>query len=164
VITAAEKVILLLEDATDEAILLQNSLERVGLQNRMVHVENSDLALQYLSGTGRYSDRNLHPPASIFLLDLKIPGSMDGFQMLEWIRNQPELKSLLVIVLTGNDDVKSVQRAYSLGANSYLTKPLQPVELQNMAAFFRGYFWLSAAPETGSGSGAESSPGSKPTR
>jgi CheY-like chemotaxis protein len=73
------------------------------------------------------------------LLDLKMP-MVDGFEVLRWVRANPELKRLLVVVLTSSDLQSDVDRAYDLGANSYLLKPVEFSEMVNMIARFEVYW------------------------
>jgi response regulator RpfG family c-di-GMP phosphodiesterase len=95
-----------------------------------------------LAGDGKYADRLKYPLLSILLLDLKMPG-IDGFEVLKWISSSPELKRLLIVVLNGLEDINSINRAYDLGANSYLTKPVNHADLHNMVSFFHGYWMLA---------------------
>jgi len=73
------------------------------------------------------------------LLDLKMPGT-DGFEVLEWLRNEPQLKRLLVVVLTSSNLQADVDRAYELGANSYLVKPVSFDEMVNLIQRFEAYW------------------------
>jgi len=83
----------------------------------------------------------------VVLLDLKLPG-IGGFAVLEWIRQQPGLKALRVVVLTGSTDIKDVNRAYQLGSNSFLVKPVDFDSFVQVAAALAGYWlWMSKKPE-----------------
>ena len=84
-------------------------------------VENGEDAVAYLSGKGRYSDRDTHPAPCLVLLDLSLP-RLSGFEVLQWLRKQPDLGLLPVVVLTSSKDQGDIDRAYGLGANSYLLK------------------------------------------
>jgi len=75
-----------------------------------------------LAGKGKYVSRDEYPLPTVLLLDLKMPRA-DGFDVLRWIQTQPSLSSLIVIVLTSSEDMRDVNRAYQLGANSFLVKP-----------------------------------------
>jgi len=135
-----KKLILLVDDSKNDATLLMLEFGRVGLANPVVWLRDGSEAISYLSGDGKYQDREAYPVPSIVLLDLNMP-NVDGFGVLRWIGTQPELKRLLVIVLSGVEDVKKVNKAYELGANSYLTKPTNRHDLSNLVEFFRGY-WI----------------------
>jgi CheY-like chemotaxis protein len=136
------KIILLVDDCEGDALLLSQAFTQVGLRNPIIWLSSAQKAIAYLSGEGEYGNRERSPLPSILILDLKMP-QMDGFAVLEFLRRRPELKNLFVVVLSGLDDTKNVQRAYALGANSYLSKPVNPFDLANMVQFFRGYWMIS---------------------
>src|SRR5205807_2541767 len=79
-------------------------------------------AMAYLAGIGQYSNRVQHPIPAVILLDLNMP-IFNGYQLMLWLRTQPELKRVPVVVLTDSKDSASINRAYDAGANSYLVKP-----------------------------------------
>jgi len=138
----ATNLILLVDDSKDDSLLLKHEFERAGLANPLYFLSSGADAVAYLAGQGKFKDRSMYPMPSVLLLDLKMPG-MDGFDVLSWIAKRPELRRLLIVVLSGSADVKQVTRAYDLGANSYLTKPTNPYDLANLANFFRGYWTIS---------------------
>jgi CheY-like chemotaxis protein len=139
------KVILLVDDSENDALLLSREFARAGLRNPIIWVSSGKKAIAYLKGEDEYANRDRSPFPSILLLDLNMP-EVNGFDVLEWIGREPGLRNLLVIVLSGMDDTRSVQRAYALGANSYLTKPVNPYDLANMVNFFRGYWMVPDPP------------------
>jgi CheY-like chemotaxis protein len=112
------------------------SFEKAGIKNPIQVVGNGEEAVAYLSGVGEYSNRKDYPLPELILLDLKMP-KMDGFEVLKWIRTHPDLFQLRVIVLTSSDDIRDVNHAYKLGANSFLVKPMDfnhYVEMGNFIA------------------------------
>jgi CheY-like chemotaxis protein len=137
-----DKGVLLVDDSENDARLLAAAFNRLGLTNPIIWLPRGDQAIAYLAGEGEYADRDRSPFPSVLILDLRMPGT-DGFAVLQWIREHPELRRLFVVALSALDDTKSMNRAYELGANSYLTKPVDPNELLNMVRFFRGY-WTTA--------------------
>ena len=114
--------ILLVEDNEDDVFIMRLALKQAGVLNPLQVVTDGQLALDYLAGSGRYSDRARFPLPFIVFLDLKLP-FVHGFEVLSWIGSQEFLKSITIIVLTGSDQEKDQQRADALGARAYLVKP-----------------------------------------
>jgi CheY-like chemotaxis protein len=129
------KSILLAEDFEDDARSLVDVLKASGIQNPIIRVGDGDEALAYLKGEGLYGNRQNFPLPGLLLLDLKMP-RVDGFQVLEWIQTQPELKNMLVVVLSGHNDLKDVKHAYALGAHTFLIKPFKLEDVANLTASF----------------------------
>ncbi len=115
--------ILLIEDLEDDVTLIRNGLRKGRVQNPIHAVRDGEEAIAYLQGEGKFANRDEFPLPALILLDLKLP-RFDGFEVLRWIRSQPGLNGLRVIVLTSSEEIRDVNRAYELGANSFLIKPL----------------------------------------
>ena len=115
--------IVVAEDNRDDALLIQRSLRQAGISQPINVLEDGDATIRYLAGEGIYADRYRYPLPDLLLLDLKLPRK-DGFEVLGWLRAQAGLHRLVVTVLTGSREQTDVQRAYELGANSYLVKPV----------------------------------------
>lgn len=113
--------ILLVEDNPDEAELTKMALNRFGVGNRVHHVSNGELALDYLYRRGQFSGRSGDDPA-VVLLDLKMP-VMDGFGVLEEVKRSTALRHTPVVVLTSSTEPSDLQRAYAAGTNAYMAKP-----------------------------------------
>lgn len=133
------QVILLAEDDPNDVLLIQRAFQKAGFQDVLKVVRDGEQAIQYLSGSGNYADRKRFPLPFLLLLDLKMPGT-DGFEVLQWVRGDRDLKRLLVIVLTSSNLQSDVDRAYDLGANSYLVKPVEFQEMVNMIQRFEVYW------------------------
>lgn len=138
-----EKLVLLVDDSEEDAFLLRAEFRRGGLLNAVKWMSSGAAAINYLKGDGEYAERSRYPLPSIVIFDLQMP-QIDGFALLKWIASRPELKRLLIIVLSGLDDLKSVERAYALGANSYLCKPINRYDVANMVSFFKDYWLISS--------------------
>lgn len=132
--------ILLVEDEPDAVTLLQHAFAKAGIVNPLFPVLDGDQAIAYLNGDGCYADRAAHPLPQLVLLDLKLP-RCSGLEVLAWIRAQPALRGLLVVILTSSRERTDVRRAYAAGANSYLVKPSSLPGLIELASAFREY-WL----------------------
>jgi CheY-like chemotaxis protein len=116
--------ILLVEDSADNVFLVRHALHKAGVTTPLEVVTSGEQAIEYLGGTNGYSDWHQFPLPAIVLLDLKMPG-MDGFGVLKWIRQQPGLKALRVAMLTSSDMPSEIKMAHDLGANIFLTKPVE---------------------------------------
>jgi CheY-like chemotaxis protein len=132
--------ILLVEDNEDDVFLMQRALKNAGIANPLYVVEDGQLAIDYLSGAGDYADRKRFPMPAIVFLDLKLP-IKGGFDVLDWIRNRPDLLNLVVVVLTSSNEPSDLRKAYQLGANSYVVKPPTANQLLELAKSFKWY-WL----------------------
>jgi len=117
-----EGVILLAEDDPNDVLLIQRAFQRSLVANPMQVVRDGEEVLAYLKGEHPFSDRERHPLPVLMLMDLKMPRKT-GLEVLEWVRQQPGLKRLPIIVLTSSNQSPDINRAYELGANSYLVKP-----------------------------------------
>jgi CheY-like chemotaxis protein len=140
-----DALILLVEDRQDDVLLMLQSFDRAGITNPIHVVPDGEEAIQYLGGTGKYSDKTC-PLPELVLLDLKLPKS-DGFEVLQWIRTNSRLNGLRVVVLTSSDDIRDVNLAYSLGANSFLVKPMDFSRLIELSSFISDT-WLSTNIQT----------------
>ena len=115
-------VILLAEDDPNDVLSVQRAFQRNYVANPVQVVRDGEEALAYLSGQAPFADRERHPLPVLMLMDLKMPRK-SGLEVLAWVRHQPGLKRLPIIVLTSSNQSPDINRAYELGANSYLVKP-----------------------------------------
>src|SRR5207249_1366330 len=107
------QVILLAEDREDDIFFIRRAFDRAGIKNPFHVVRDGEEAIRYLAGNDKYSIRDEYPLPSLLLLDLKMPRA-DGFDVLRWARCHPTLRSLIIVVLTGSQDIRDVNRAYQL--------------------------------------------------
>ncbi len=128
----ARETILLVEDDANDTLLLQRTFSRFNLAKPLQVVASGEHAIAYLDGKEPYSDRATFPIPTLVFLDLKLPG-LSGFEVLTWVRQQPKLVRIQVVVLTGSNKSLDVYRAYELGASSYLVKPIQPAGIASLA-------------------------------
>jgi CheY-like chemotaxis protein len=133
-------VLLLVEDDPDHVLLIQRAFAKANLVNPLKIVRDGEAAIAYLSGTGEFADRQRYPLPSLVLLDLKLPRK-SGLEVLDWIRGEPSLRVLPVVILTSSDEARDVERAYALGVNSYLLKPVRFEDLLEMVKSI-GMYWL----------------------
>ena len=133
--------ILLVEDNPGDAELTLRALGKHNLANHVIHLRDGAEAIDFLFGTGRFSGRNVQDLPRILLLDLKMP-KVGGMQVLEKVKSDPRTKSIPVVILTSSGEDPDIERAYSLGANSYIIKPVDFSNFSKTVADL-GFFWLA---------------------
>ena len=122
--------LLLAEDNEADAFLLERALRRANSPFRLARVHNGDELIAYLERTGRFSNEVEFPPPTVVLLDLRMP-KKDGFSVLSWRRDTSRLR-LPMIVFTSSELNADVDKAYELGANSYVVKPTATGKLEGL--------------------------------
>ncbi len=132
--------ILLAEDNEDDVFLMRRALVKARVPNPLQVVSDGEQVLAYLKGHGQYSDRDQYPFPALLLLDIKMP-RMNGLETLSLIRNDPELKRLVVIILTSSNQEQDINQAFDLRANSYLVKPPNTEGMVAALGKFKDY-WL----------------------
>jgi CheY-like chemotaxis protein len=137
----SEGPVLLVEDDVSDFRLIQRAFAKIKPSIPMLRLTHGDEAVAYLAGDAPYENRSLHPIPCVLLLDIKLP-RRSGFEVLEWIRMQDSaLKRIPIIMLTSSRHQVDVNKAYELGVNSYLVKPSNNSELEQLVSAFRTY-WL----------------------
>ena len=114
--------ILLVEDNPNDLELSLTALERTGLANEVIIARDGEEAFDFLFYRNKYKDRKHENPA-VVLLDIKLP-KIDGLELLAFIRKEPALKHLPVVLLTSSREEQDVLRGYQLGSNAYVVKPV----------------------------------------
>ncbi len=131
----------MVEDDADQVLFLGRAFAKAApAKTPALNVcRDGEEAIAYLSGDAEYADRSTYPIPSLVLLDLKLPRK-SGMDVLAWIRRDPRVGSLPVIVFSSSSEPRDLQRAYALGVNSYLVKPL---DLDGLVTLARGIvaFW-----------------------
>ncbi len=135
-----KKIILLVEDNPDDELLAIRALKKNNIMNEVVVARDGAEALDYLFGAGAYAGRDMSVMPQIILLDLKLP-KIDGLEVLRRLRNDERTKLLPVVVLTSSKEERDLTESYSLGANSYIRKP---VNFDQFTEAIRqlGLYWL----------------------
>jgi CheY-like chemotaxis protein len=132
--------ILLVEDSEDDIVMIEEALENAKLLNILQVVRDGEEAMAYLRREGKYA--NAVPPGLI-LLDINMP-KKNGFEVLEEIKSDPELKQTPVVMLTTSDRETDIVKSYSAGANSYITKPVGFENLKKVVEQL-GLYWAVVA-------------------
>jgi len=132
--------ILFVEDNMDDATLTMRALKKGGLTNKLHHVKDGAEALDFIYGRGEYSERDILKNPKLILLDLKMP-KVSGIEVLLSIKSSPSTRNIPVVILTSSKEDPDIATCYSLGANSYIVKP---VESENffMAIKELGLYWM----------------------
>lgn len=115
--------ILLVEDNPRDVLLIQRAFRKANVAIPLQVVEDGEVAIRYLSGEEPYTDRDRYPLPLLILLDLKLPRK-SGAEVLAWLRQQPALKRLPVVVLTSSKEYADINHIYDLGGNAYMVKPV----------------------------------------
>jgi CheY-like chemotaxis protein len=116
------RTILLVDDCESDLGLMRNAFQKAKTSHTLQELRNGEEAIAYLKGEGPYADRNKYPLPIVMLLDLNMP-KKNGYDVLLWVSTQPVLKRLAIFVLTASMRSEDIERAFYLGANSYLVKP-----------------------------------------
>jgi CheY-like chemotaxis protein len=130
--------VLLVEDEDNDVFFMQRAWKQAGITTPLHVAEDGQAAIDYLKDALCSDHRKL---PGLVLLDLKLPRIM-GFEVLKWIRQQPELQTMIVIILTSSKLRSDIQTAYRLGANSYLVKPGTASKLLEIARLIKDY-WIN---------------------
>ncbi len=135
--------ILLVEDDDNDVFFLERAFKQAQIANPLHRVHDGEEAFSYLGGEEGFDDRAKTPVAPLMLLDLKMPRK-NGFEVIAWVREHPGLKRLPIVVLTSSREDPDVNRAYEMGANTYLVKPVKFEGLVEMVRTLHLY-WLILA-------------------
>jgi len=142
--------VMLVEDNIDHAELIIRTLEEHRIANRVRHFLDGQTALDYLFSRGEFSDPAKTQRPHVILLDLRLP-RVDGIDVLRAIKEDPDLKSIPVVILTTSEAEKDVAKAYYNHANSYLVKPVGFEDFKKLMDDL-GFYWLgwNVNPDIGS--------------
>ena len=117
----AKRTVLVVEDSANDAALIRVAFRKLGFSDLFQTVVNVKEAIRYLKGEQAYADIGRFPTPDLVLLDHQMPG--DGVEIIKWIRDQPSLRSLPVVVFSGSEDPRHERDAIACGANAYYQKP-----------------------------------------
>lgn len=139
--------ILLVEDNPDDAELTLRALrplltlDTLGSAEGVLHAEDGARAIDYMFGTGEFSDRDIRMLPKVILLDMKLP-KVDGLEVLRRIKSDDRTRGVPVVMLTSSSEVRDVRKSYEYGVNSYVVKPVSFDDyIAKVAAV--GRYWLN---------------------
>ncbi|MEP7263996.1 MAG: response regulator [Bacteroidota bacterium] len=132
--------ILLVEDNFHDAELTIRALRKTNITNKIIHLKDGIEAIEFLHGNGKQEEKSVTNMPKLILLDLNMP-KLDGLEVLKLIKENPKTKIIPVIILTSSKESPDIQKAFLLGANSYLVKP---VAFEGFLKSINdiGYYWL----------------------
>ena len=140
-----KQTVLLVDDSENDLMLMRTAFKKAEFRNPLQEVYNGEEAMAYLKGEGAYGDRTQYPLPAVMLLDLNMP-MKNGFDVLTWVRTEPAFKGLSIIILTASARAEDVERAFDLGANSYLVKPSNLAALTDMIRCLRDWLQINHFP------------------
>lgn len=132
--------VLLVEDSKSDAFLFQRAVKNMKIKPSISIVQDGEDALEYLLAKGKYSNLDRRLPKVIFM-DLKLP-KVSGLEVIEKIKQYPETAKIPIVILTSSNEERDLNKAYELGVNSYLVKPIQMDYYNKLISEVTNY-WLS---------------------
>lgn len=136
-------VILLVEDNDDDAFIATRAFGTAQIDALITRADDGQAAIDYIQGTGIYTDRTIYPLPDLVLLDLKLP-QKNGLEVLRWIRENEVFKPIVVLIMTSSSERNDVEQAYRLNANAYMVKPTSMNLMVEIAQHIQR-FWLNSS-------------------
>lgn len=134
---AASNLILIVDDQESDQLLLARSLSRLGVSNPVLWLMDGHEVIRYLNGDPPYQDRAKHPLPGVIFLDLKLP-VIDGWDVLDWIQGLSLKRDFRLFIYSEIRKVSEVRKVYALGADSFLGKPVEEIDVVNLLHHFPG--------------------------
>lgn len=136
--------VLLVEDDLNDIFLVKRAFKMARLDAPLQVVTDGEEAIQYLRGTGKYADRAAHPVPHLVVMDIKMP-RRSGFEVLEWIKQDGPLRRIPTVIVSSSDRPEDVNRAYELGANAYMVKPVDFRSVEHLFDCITHYWGFECA-------------------
>jgi len=137
--------VLLVEDDLNDIFLVKRAFKKARIQNPLQVVTDGSEAIDYLRGDGKYADRQVHPVPRLIVMDIKMPRKT-GFEVLEWVKGQSHhLRRIPVIIVSSSESTEDINRAYELGANAYMVKPMDYRAVEHLFESITHYWGLECA-------------------
>lgn len=137
--------VLLVEDDLNDIFLVKRAFKTAQIHNPLQVVTDGQEAVFYLRGDGKYADRETYPLPRLIVMDIKMPRKT-GFEVLEWIKGDHKLlRRIPVVIVSSSDSPVDINRAYELGANAYMVKPMDYRAVEHLFASITHYWGLECA-------------------
>lgn len=137
--------VLLVEDDENDVILVTHTFKKAQINNPLQIVNDGAEAVEYLKGDGKYEDRERWPLPELIVMDIKMP-RLTGFEVLEWVKgNGGPLRRIPIVIVSGSDNPDDINRAYELGANAYMVKPMDSRGVEHLFQSITHYWGLECA-------------------
>ncbi len=137
--------VLLVEDELNDIFLVKRAFKLAWLRNPLQIVTDGEEAMNYLQGVGKYADRSLHPLPKLIVMDIKMP-RVSGFDVLKWVKQDGgTLRRIPIVIVSASDNPADINRAYELGANAYMVKPVDFRAVQHLFDSITHYWGLECA-------------------
>jgi CheY-like chemotaxis protein len=137
--------VLLVEDDLNDIFLVKRAFKVAHINNPLQVVTDGVEAIQYLAGEGKYGDRQTYPIPKLVVMDIQMPRGT-GFEVLEWVkRDHHTLRRIPVVIVSSSDNPNDINRAYELGANAYMVKPMDYRAVEHLFQSITHYWGLECA-------------------
>ena len=137
--------VLLVEDDLNDIFLVKRAFKMAHLQNPLQVVTDGQEAINYLKGEAKYIERTLFPLPKLIVMDIKMP-RRTGFEVLQWVKgNGGPLRRIPIVIVSSSDNPTDINRAYELGANAYMVKPVNFKEVEHLFESITQYWGLQCA-------------------
>jgi CheY-like chemotaxis protein len=137
--------VLLVEDDLNDIFLVKRAFKVARIHHPLQVVTDGVEAIQYLSGEGKYADRGAYPLPRLIVMDIKMPRST-GFEVLEWVKGDGRpLRRIPIVIVSSSDNPADINRAYELGANAYMVKPMDYRAVEHLFQTINHYWGSECA-------------------
>jgi CheY-like chemotaxis protein len=136
--------VLLVEDDLNDIFLVKRAFKLTGLRVPLQIVTDGQEAISYLKGDGKYADRTAHPFPYLIVMDINMPRK-SGFEVLEWVKRDSLLRRIPIVIVSSSDNPAEINRAYELGANAYMVKPMDFLAVEHLFQSITQYWGLECA-------------------
>ncbi len=136
--------VLLVEDDLNDIFLVKRAFKMASIPNPLQVVTDGLEAIYYLRGQGKYANRTSYPLPRLIVMDIKMP-RRNGFEVLEWVKHDNLLRRIPVVIVSSSDNPADINRAYELGANAYMVKPVDFRAVEHLFQSITSYWGLECA-------------------